>query len=324
MMKKLNSLILVLIWGLCSSSIIFAEEDNAGTIERVAVIVEAKTDKTEVFIGDKIKYSVIVKAPADLELELPMFGENLGGFAVNDFNKTDKIRFGKRTIYQWFDLDTYVTGSYEIPPVVIRYKDVNTDLWEEVESAVITVEVKSVLNEAGADLDVRDIKGPERIGRNWVWLIVLGCLILVAGFAYLIKWFVEKKKHGFFAPPPRPAHEVAYEALQILLNKNLISEHKIKEFYSELSLIVRHYLENRFTLRAPEMTTEEFLVSVKDSSELKVEHKHLLRDFMVQCDMVKFAKYAPGKDEIDLSYEAAVKLVDQTKEELLARDDDGM
>ena len=83
----------------------------------------------------------------------------------------------------------------------------------------------------------------------------------------------------------------------------------------ELSDIVRRYLENRFNLRAPEMTTEEFLNGVKDNKALSYEHKSLLREFLLHCDLVKFAKYEPPEKEADLSFKSAKELIDQTKGE---------
>jgi len=78
---------------------------------------------------------------------------------------------------------------------------------------------------------------------------------------------------------------------------------------------VRQYLENRFNIRATEMTTEEFLIRVREDRALSFEHKGLLREFLQSCDLVKFAKYEPGQQEALSSMVAAKKLIDQTKEE---------
>ena len=98
------------------------------------------------------------------------------------------------------------------------------------------------------------------------------------------------------------------------MGKEYLSTGKVQEFYFELSNIARHYIEDRFKLKAPEMTTEEFLTTLKKSEALNSEQKSLVKDFLSHCDMVKFAKYLPQKKEIDSSYESAKNLVDQTKE----------
>lgn len=114
--------------------------------------------------------------------------------------------------------------------------------------------------------------------------------------------------------PPLPAHETAFKALQELTNKAYLKTGKVREYYFELSDIVRHYVENRFQLRAPEMTTEEFLTTLKDSKILNAEQKILLKDFLSHCDMVKFAKYLPDEKESESSYESAKRFIEETKE----------
>ena len=111
-----------------------------------------------------------------------------------------------------------------------------------------------------------------------------------------------------------PAHEWAYAELEQLLALDLIAAGKVKEFYYRLSNIVRHYIENRFGLMAPERTTEEFLVELAGTDLLVPVHKGLLSHFLDHCDLVKYAKYAPGDPEIKATYESAVRLIDETKE----------
>ncbi|MDD5634688.1 MAG: hypothetical protein PHW46_05385, partial [Candidatus Omnitrophica bacterium] len=127
-------------------------------------------------------------------------------------------------------------------------------------------------------------------------------------------WYANKKEmFGKRTKKIKSADEIAYEQLTILKNKELPKKGLIKEYYTELSDIIRHYLENRFNFRAPEMTTEEFLESVKRSPELSIEHRGLLQDFLSQCDMVKFAKYGPTQLEMLDSFKAAERFIDQTR-----------
>ena len=74
-------------------------------------------------------------------------------------------------------------------------------------------------------------------------------------------------------------------------------------------------MENRFDLRAPEMTTDEFLATLRSSKSLSTTQKSLVRDFLSHCDMVKFAKYLPPNTEAETSYESAKRLVDETMED---------
>jgi hypothetical protein len=111
-----------------------------------------------------------------------------------------------------------------------------------------------------------------------------------------------------------PAHEIAYKALEDLKGSGLVKQGLVKEYFFRLSFIVRQYLENRFDLRAPEMTTEEFLASMKGSDKLNELIKNMLKDFLERSDMVKFAKYGPTADEILDAFDAAKGLIDETKQ----------
>ncbi len=299
-------------FGLC------AEEEKPSSVntEDGLLTIDVSVDRNKIAIGDVIKYVITVKTTNDIEVELPGFGEHLAEFAVKDFGSDESVFFGNKTVKQWFELDTYFTGTYEIPSALIRYKTVDADdsMWEEVESASISVEIESVLTQVSEDQDIYDIKGPVAFSRKKNMIIIAS--ICVGIFLVVVAIMVLKRRRRVYEKviPARPAHEIAYEALDGLQTKDYPSHNMIKDYYFELSLIVRHYLENRFRIKAPEMTTEEFLTSVKDAKILVYEHKNILKDFMIECDMVKFAKYGPEPNEISSSFQTAVRLVDQTKE----------
>ncbi|KPK29829.1 MAG: hypothetical protein AMK70_15170 [Nitrospira bacterium SG8_35_1] len=178
----------------------------------------------------------------------------------------------------------------------------------------VIVEVQSVLGSDADTADIRDIKGPVHY-RNWAYLsIILAAALIIIAIILIIRFIRKRKITREEYIPAVPAHEIAYSALDELLGKKYIEQGLIQQYYFELSDIVRHYLENRFQLKAPEMTTEEFLFTLKTSSDLNADQKSLLRDFLSHCDMVKFAKYIPGEPEITASQNSARKLVDQTRE----------
>ena len=102
--------------------------------------------------------------------------------------------------------------------------------------------------------------------------------------------------------------------MEELARQHYPEEGKFKLFYSGLSDIVRHYLEDQIHIKAPEMTTEEFLNSLKNSSALKFEHKQVLKDFLNGCDMVKFAKYRPDAHDAQANFNLAKKLIEETKD----------
>lgn len=162
--------------------------------------------------------------------------------------------------------------------------------------------------------DIRDIKGPVGLYNLTYIYIVLAIIVVIILIVLIIRLLKKRKKPQEIITPPRPAHEIACEALRELMSRDYLKTGKVREYYFELSDIVRHYIEARFQLKAPEMTTEEFLATLKYSGLLNNEQKGDMRDFLSHCDMVKFAKYLPEQREIELSYDSARKLIDGTKE----------
>lgn len=271
----------------------------------------AAVDKARIRIGDKIIYSLTVKAKSNIEVEFPqILPLESAGFAVKGFGSSQKGLFGRKTFKQWYILDTYVSGEHAIPATAIKYRAKGQTDWQELSVNEVKLEVKSVLDAATNKIALRDIRGPKSFAGQ-MRLYALVTLTLLAVFSLIL---LHKKRDERRASPV-PAHIIAYEALAALEKKDYIRKGLTKIYYTELSDIVRRYLEYRFNIRAPEMTTEEFLIKVKEDSILSLEHKILLRDFLTHCDLVKFAQYQPAETEASLSLPLARQLIDQTKQE---------
>jgi hypothetical protein len=86
-----------------------------------------------------------------------------------------------------------------------------------------------------------------------------------------------------------------------------------KPFCILVSDAVRLYLEERFGLRAPERTTEEFLDDLSRSAALTGSQKDSLKEFLSACDMVKFARYEPQRTELEALYDSALRLIEETE-----------
>ena len=162
---------------------------------------------------------------------------------------------------------------------------------------------------------IRDIKPPLYFKTSFLPFIILASILLIWLIVMLSRYIYEKFKKEKLAPSKiiRPPHEIAYEALEALRAKDHPSFGRVKIYYSELSNIVRHYIENRFSIKAPEMTTEEFLFSVRESGKISGSHKNLLKEFLILCDIVKFAKHDSSASEMGASFNAAKIFVDETK-----------
>ncbi len=160
---------------------------------------------------------------------------------------------------------------------------------------------------------IKDIRPPVYFPSNYLPLIIIIGLCIAAISVFFLSQLIKRKTFRKSPPAPKKtAYETACEALEALKAKDLARFGKIKEYYIELSFIVRQYLENKFNIRAPEMTTEEFLEAAKQSDDLSPGHKQLLKMFLSHADMVKFAKYGPNAKEAEDSFLAAKKLIDET------------
>ena len=265
--------------------------------------VTAKADKTQIHVGDRINLDVTCSGAKGLEVSFPEKPENLGEFS---FIGSKPIKGGRAYV-----MSIYTTGTHVVPPVEVKYRPNDGTQWESAQSPQIPVEVTSLLT--GEDVDIRDLKALAVLGGTlpgiMVVLIILS-LLAIAGTIFYNKF---KKRAELLAAGAKSPYEIAYESLMKLKYEDLPGKGLIKEYYTALSDIIRQYLENRFSFRAPEMTTEEFLGSIKEAAELEDKHKKLLKEFLFHCDMVKFAKYGPTPLEMLDVFKSAENLVDQTR-----------
>jgi hypothetical protein len=157
--------------------------------------------------------------------------------------------------------------------------------------------------------DIRDIKPPIEIPTGWEWLWwTLGVLVVLTVF--LLVWrYWHRRMTDISVVPVVPAHIRAKQ----MLERSLAFIVEPKQFCTLVSDTIRVYLEERFNFRAPERTTEEFLRELQATNLLSPEQKEKLGKFLESCDLVKFAKYEPGENELRELHHSAVKLVEETE-----------
>ena len=163
--------------------------------------------------------------------------------------------------------------------------------------------------------DIRDIKPPLDISvSHHFWWIILGVVAIIGLFNF---FFYLRKKEKFLSDEPvvKTPFERAYEQLNQLKSRGLPLKGEFKIFYTILSDIVRKYIEDQFHIKAPEMTTEEFLCSLKKSVTLQEGQRLSLEKFLSSCDLVKFARYAPRPLEAEESFHLAKSFIDETARE---------
>ncbi|MBN1406572.1 MAG: hypothetical protein JW956_02215 [Calditrichaceae bacterium] len=307
-----QSLIYLIFWVIVFAATgLFAQEKSL-------IEVQSEVDTSTITIGDRINYSITIDRDKDLRIMKPGEGLNLGMFEIKDYKFHDPLEKDGRLIEKYeFNISVYDTGKFTIPPFPIAYFPVDTSQqYKIIEAPAIDIYVQSVISGDDAR-ELKDIKFPLAIPFNYFfWISMAVVIILVAVIAYLgyLLWKRRKEKGYIFSPPPppRPAHEVALEALEQLFQSNLLDEKQFKEFFSRLSDIIRAYLEGRYFFDALEETTREIMADAKKH----VENNDLLSDLkniLELSDLIKFAKYIPEDKEIDTAIEQSLNFVNVTK-----------
>lgn len=160
--------------------------------------------------------------------------------------------------------------------------------------------------------ELRDVKPPVDFPSYW-WIRVSVALVIVLALVVWLIYRWMKQKNAEVKVRARDSWDIAYDQLNRLNGEQLIHHGKYQEYFFRLSDILRHYIEGRFLLKAPEMTTEEFLVCLHQSPQLNQTQKQGIQDFLTQSDLVKFAKFEPTIAQADTGFQLVKKFVDETK-----------
>jgi hypothetical protein len=289
------------------------------------ILVESSVDRATITVGDPVTYTLTITRAESVVVRPPEMGINLGQFEIRDYEivEPQMTDAGLITERYSFVISVYDVGEFEIPPLTISYTDLQGQQ-REIRSQAIDITVNSVKPSEAED--IKDIKPPvEMRGTRNVYLWVGVALLCI--FAALILIFLWRRKRAVRKigeeelGPPRPAYEIAYEELERVENLNLIDRGFFKLYYTELSEILRRYIGQRYRIITMELTTAE-LVDSMEEEEIEEVHIEEIRLFLEECDLVKFAKFIPPKEEMDAAISKARAIVDATKETLLGPADE--
>lgn len=299
--------------------------EPAGPLERSRargpVEVTVRLEPAAPRIGDVLVLELEARAEPGVELLLPEFGEALDRFAILGFaSREDLDDEGRTRAFQRYELEAPLSGAHAIPPLLVEFVDRRPDARPapdgadayEIESERLEFEVASVLP-TGATPELRpppppfEQRGPPLLP-TWGWA-VLAAVVLATGTPLGVRAWRMWSGRG----RQRSAYEIARAELDALLAQPRPGADGIDAFYVELSGIVRRYLERRFDLRSPELTTEEFFEVARRSPDLKAELRALLHAFLSRADLVKFAGHRPVPEEVEESLEAAARVLKETR-----------
>ncbi len=259
--------------------------------------VYVKADTTKIRIGETINYEIVVD---NANTGVNFIGIQLDSFARLEVIESFNIDTLKNRLIKKYALTSFDSGRYVIPRqrVFIWSQEYLTDsLIIDVNTVAVDTtkqqmfEIKAIQNEP---YTFDDFKG-------YLWWILLA-LLVVGLILYLI---FRKKETPEEIEAKIPPYQLAQKRLNELDEKQLWQKNRIKEYYVELTVILRNYIEREMKIPALESTSDELLETISDfnmSSSLNIPKETILKlqTLLKESDLVKFAKYKPLSNEIEL------------------------
>ncbi|WP_420552235.1 BatD family protein [Tenacibaculum aiptasiae] len=272
--------------------------------------VQVEVDTTNIRIGEQFQYKISVD---DTENVIIPKLNNLKGLEVVDTLKIDTI---KNKLVQKYILTGFDSGSFYIPQqqIFIKNQAYLTD------SLLINVATVAIDTTKIKKFPIKGIKGePYQFDdfKNYIyWAIAI--LILIGLIIYYFVFRKKKEEQETVVVPLLPPYEEAIQKLQELDSKLLWQNNHVKKYYSELTGIVRSYIERELNIPALESTTDELIDTLKDFDETKSiettkETIQKLKELLQESDLVKFAKSKPLSHEIEQDRKDAKDVIDNLK-----------
>lgn len=284
----------------------------------LALIVSATLDSTTLFIGDQTDLHLRAIGEVGEQVTMPVLDKELiPGVEIVDRTIVDTISLkdGRVQYDQYLTLTSFEDSLFYIAPLPFVSGD------DTVWSDGLTLNVVQPFEMDTTDMAITDIKGVYKAPIwwwgifRWVLLAVLLASVGVAGYyliTYLQRRKLEEAGNEVVTEPLRPAEEVALEKLDAIKEKKIWQQGQLKEYYTQLTDVVREYIARRFEVSSVEQTSDETL---RDIRPLLSERKDLydqLRKMLTLADLVKFAKWSTTPDENELSLRNAYTFVKET------------
>ncbi len=303
-----------------------------------ADVAQAQIDTAWTSVGLPRMLHLEISVPSGSQVQWPSALSPLG-IAARDYedpSKTYMLEFGPDTD---FSIDTVQQAggmitmqvdlkffAFDSAAMVIPPFDFVVNGRDTVSTQMLALKCDQPFEEVPDDVqatqDLKPVMNPPFILWDYVWwffwLQVAVTIITVSTLVYLHyrKHRKDKAGEGAAIEPENllPAHVTALRALEALAEKKLWESGQYKQFHTELSEILRRYIEERFKVAAMESTTDEIMQELVELTMSQRSSYNNLREVLKMADLVKFAKYEPLPDENQLVYMNSRLFVEQTKE----------
>jgi hypothetical protein len=280
--------------------------------------VTSSIDSTSIKIGEQITYKIEVETDST-ELVIFPEGQTFLPLEVIESYKVDTTKLNdKFNLIKKYGLTQFDSGVYTIPrqKIIIGTKTFLTDsLKVEVNNIVVDTTKQGLF-------DIKPIIEVNKSPSNW-WKFLLYVLLILIVIGGLLYWFVWREKpltkeEKIALLPP---YERAKIALQELDNSKFLLNEEIKEYYSELTGIIRKYLDEKVYDHSLESTTEELinrLHLLKDGQQIDLSKEDIksIETILKRADLVKFAKSKPDIALAELDRTTIDLEIDHVKESL--------
>lgn len=259
-----------------------------------APLIRAELDTTAMTLGDRLHLTITVEHSPDATVVWPD-SVKVGPFELVDATRQEPRTNGNRTrTTAVLTLTAFELGELEIPSIEVTLSPPDGEP-TILSTDPMRVSVVSVgRDESG---DIRDVKGPLDMPRSWLvvllWIVTLAA---IGATAYLLYRRMGRRPRAPVVAPPapiRPAHVIAYEALDRLASSGMLERGEVKPYYIAVSNVMRQYVEGRFGVPALELATHEVLDGLAGAGLPDGRYGGFER-FFETCDLVKFARYVPS------------------------------
>ena len=279
---------------------------------------QVRVEPPEVKLGDEVHYRVRFRAPRGVRVYFPEI-PNVAPFQVvpGGRQETRSEDGGDAVVDVDLTLRIYRLGLQKIPPIDVPILGVEG----ETASVVLPKQRVRVLSRLAAEAEPELAPPGEPvpvIATNWtlVWaLVVLGSVLVAAALTVFVMWLLRGRERAAAPPPPpRPAREIALGKLAAVERERLPEKGELMVYYVRISEAVREYFGNRYDFDGLMTTTFEMLqiLAGRDLGELPAART---REFLEECDLVKFASFDPSPKEIDWLLSTAYDIVRKTMKE---------
>ena len=272
-------------------------------MQRGGVDLKIDADVAQIDPAKSVFLRVELKAPSDRTATLPDLRDRVKGFSLAEefAEEPKKEKDGSLTqVMNWRLVPEPCADVYKIRPFVVKVspKLLSARSDEGRYSFVagpVKFEQPAAREPVTGEMECspsRDLPPLSWKLVGWIALALAVAAIVLVALVALVRYLARRVKEHRMSPIER-----AWAELDRLLKKGLPGRGRYKDFYVELTMVVRRYIQRRYGIRAPHMTTEEFLRAAKPSDEL--------RRFLESADMVKFAGVEATPDMADEATDSA-------------------